>query len=359
MADVVYRSPHLLVKVAHRGSTCCVVTFDSYTDTTNLDRSAFGERFFARHGISAVHVVNGRNRWYHEPDWREAIAAARTAADGYARIVSYGSSMGGYAALRFADHLGAATALALSPQYSRDPRKAPFERRWRAHRREKWLPELSGPLPPQVQAIVAYDPAMRAERLHLERIAREMRVDRLSLPHSGHSAAAFLSECGLLTGFVLSVVNGKADLAHMRRLSREGRKRSLHYLAALSYAAVGKGKNQLALALARKMTRMAPEADLAWHYLGYLLSRFGRHEEALAAHRRSAEIAPDAAAIQLSFAAAQRQTGDYDGALRTLLPLLGKPIPTEARRKVTTMVWITRALRQAARAVAILPSRRR
>lgn len=348
MADVVYRSPHLLVKVAHRGGTCCVVTFDSYTDTTNLDRPAFGEGFFADHQVSAVHVVNGRNRWYHEPDWREAIAAARAAAEGYARIVSYGSSMGGYAALRFADRVGAATALVLSPQYSRDPRKAPFEKRWRRHRREKWLPELSGPLPSDVPAIVAYDPAMRAERLHLERIASEMQVDSLPLPHAGHASASFLSECGLLTEFVLSVVSGTVDLAAARRLARARRKRSLHYLMTLSYAAIGRGKQQWALALAHKATLMAPQSELAWHYLGYLLSRLGRHDEAVAAHRRSAELAPDASAIQLSFAAAQRRVRDYDGALRTLLPLSDKQMPDRHRRKVASMIWLTRALRRVA-----------
>lgn len=321
------------------------MTFDSYTDTAEVDRAAFGERFFVDHHISTVHVVNGRNRWYHEPDWREAIAAVRDAAKGYARVVSYGSSMGGYAALRFADRIGVATALALSPQYSPDPRKAPFEKRWRQRRRERWLPELSDPLPAAIPAIVAYDPMFPAERLHLERIALEMRVDSLSLPYAGHASAAFLSECGLLTEFVLSVVRGTADLAAVRRLARARRKHSLHYLMTLSYAAVGRGKNRVALALGRKATLMAPEAELAWHYLGYLLSRLGRHDEALAAHRRSAALAPQARAIQLCFAAAQRRSRDYDGALRTLLALSGKAMPREARRRIAIMICVTRALR--------------
>ena len=75
--SLIYRSPNLLVKLADRGGASCVVTFDSYTDTTDLDRDAFGERFFAEHGVSAIHVVNARNRWYHEPDWREATTRVR------------------------------------------------------------------------------------------------------------------------------------------------------------------------------------------------------------------------------------------------------------------------------------------
>ncbi len=354
MPETVYRSTHLLVKAAHRGGGCCVVTFDSYTDTADMERAAFGESFFAEHGISAIHVVNGRNRWYHEPDWRQAIEAARAAAAHYQRIVTYGSSMGAYAALRFAKHLGAAGALALSPQYSRDPRKVPFEQRWPEHRRGPWLPELSGPLPADVPAIIAYDPAMGTERLHLDRIAREMDVETLSLPHAGHTAAAFLSECGLLTGLVLSVVRGTADPGSIRRLARARRKQTLHYVMMLSHAALESGRQGVAFDLARKATRMAPQTELAWHYLGYLLMRLGRYDEAVAAHRRSAALAPSAPAIQFSFAVVQRRVGDYDGALRTLLPLSAQTMPREARRKVVIMLWRIRALRLLARAGASL-----
>lgn len=349
MLEVIYRSPYLLVKAAHRESAGCVVTFDSYTDTRELDRTAFGESFFAERGISAIHVVNGRNHWYHEPDWREAIAAARMAAAGYERIVTYGSSMGGYAALRFADRIGAACALALSPQYSRDPRKVPFEKRWSRHRRGPWLPELSVPLSAAVPAIVAYDPAMRPERLHLKRIAGEMTIETLPLPYAGHTVAAFLSECGLLTEFVLSVVQGTVDLAAIRRLARTKRKHALHYVMTLSRAAFEGGRHRTALDLAQVATKMAPGAELAWHYLGYLLTRLDRHEEAVAAHRRAAELAPEVAAIQLSFATAQRRTGDYDGALRTLLPLSQQAMPREARQKVAAMHWSVRALRVVSR----------
>lgn len=324
-----------------------MVTFDSYTDISQLDRLAFGEHFFEHHGVSAVHVVNGRNRWYHEPDWRAAIAAARTAAESYPRIVTYGSSMGAYAALRFADLLGAAAALALSPQYSRDPRKAPFEERWPQHRREPWLPELSGPLPADVSAIVAYDPAMRAERLHFDCIASEMRVQALSLPHAGHAAASFLSECGLLTDLVLSVVRGDVDVAKTKRLARARRKQSLHYLMTLSHAAAGTNRDGLAVSLATKARLLAPESELAWHYLGSLLSRLGRHEEAVEAHRRSAELAPDAIAIQYSFAAAQLRVGDHHGALRSLAPLAGKAMPADARRRIARMIWLARVQRLA------------
>ena len=234
MIETVYRSRHLLVRAARRSSRCCFVTFDPFTDSVDLDRVAFGETFFADQDISAVHVINARNTWYHESDWRAAIDAAGDQASRYARIVSYGASMGGYAALRFADHLRAHAVLALSPQYSLDPRKAPFKTRWGRHHRHRWLAELSGALPATTPAIIAYDPMAFADREHVERIAAEVPLEPLTLPHSGHSSVAFLAECGVLSHLMLSIGDGDLDLRPYHSLARARRKQALHYLVDLS-----------------------------------------------------------------------------------------------------------------------------
>lgn len=340
-AETVYRSRYLLVKAAHRGSQCCFVTFDSYTESSDLDRAAFGERFLAGQGISAVHVVNARNSWYHELDWREAIETARAQSAHYSRVVTYGSSMGAYAALLFADRLGASSILALSPQYSHDPRKAPFETRWPEHRRHKWLPELSAPLAGNVPAIVAYDPVVPADRLHVERIATEVPIDPLTLPHAGHVSAAFLAECGLLSELVLAVADGDVDLTEFRWRARIGRKQSLHYLIGLSDAAHRRGRHQIALDLARRIVELQPQAEIAWHYLGHFYSRLDRHDEAVAAHARASDLAPHSVPIQVEYAFARRRLGDLAGALQILRRIAGTPLPAALRRKLVAEIWRT------------------
>ncbi len=349
MPLILYRSAQLLVKAAHRGSECCVVTFDSFTDNVDLDRPAFGEEFLARHGISAVHVVNARNHWYHEPDWWEAVSAARAAASGHARILSYGSSMGGYAALRFADHVGATSALAFSPQYSIDPRKAPFERRWPEFRRRKWLPELSGPLSSGISAVVVYDPVMEAERLHTERIAAEMSVRKLALPHAGHQTAAFLAECGLLSDIALQMVAGWPDLAGIGSQARARRKQSPHYLIALSACAERMKRSATAEVLVRRAIAIAPGAAAGWDRLGHLLSRLKRHDEAVETFRRLVELLPDVAAARLRLAKAQCAAGDHGGALETLRSLAGRAMTRERRRDIRMLTLEVQVRRLAAR----------
>ncbi|WP_439493722.1 tetratricopeptide repeat protein [Bosea sp. (in: a-proteobacteria)] len=344
MLNLVYRSDHLLVKVAHRGSDVCVVTFDAYTDNSDLDRPAFAERFLKDHQISAVHVVNGRNRWYHEPDWQDAIRAVRQSSQAYRRIVTYGSSMGGYAALAFAGHLGAQSVLALSPQYSRDPRKVPFETRWAPHSRERWLPELSGLLPSHVAAIIAYDPMVSADRKHADCIAREMPVSRLALPYAGHGSAAFLAEVGLLVPLVLSFIEGKVDLVSLARSARDRRRQSSQYLIALAETAHAKGFYDVALRLTYRATVVSPLAEGPWHSLGRMYACLGKLDESLAAHRKAAEIAPDLPAVRFSLAIAQRRVGDFHGALQTLTQLTRLPLPSSSARKVNKEIWSTRAL---------------
>ena len=131
VAEEIYRSADLLVR-ARTGcdSAFCVVTFDSFTDRRTLDREGFGEAFFASRGVNAIHVLSRDNDWYLLPDIELALAAAAKAAGSFDRVSAYGSSMGAYAAIRLGGLAGATTAIALSPQFSIDPRLVPFEDRW-------------------------------------------------------------------------------------------------------------------------------------------------------------------------------------------------------------------------------------
>ncbi|WP_156323513.1 tetratricopeptide repeat protein [Bosea sp. AAP35] len=344
MPYVVYRSDDLLVKAAHRGGEVCIVSFDAFTDTKNLDRPAFAEHFLQDQQISAVHFVNGRNRWYHEPDWQDAIDAVSQSLRAYPRVVTYGSSMEGYAALAFARHLGAHSVLALSPQYSRDPRKVPFETRWWPHRRERWLPELSGPLPSDVPAILVYDPMVSADRRHANCIAEEMPVSRLTLPFVGHGSAAFLAEVGLLAPLLLSFAGGTVDLSSIARAARDSRRSSTQYLTALAEAAHGRGYFDLALTLARRASVASPLKDGPWHVMGRVYDHTGDFDQAFSAHVRAARLAPHAPVIQFWLALAQRRAGNIDIALQILTQLAQQPLPKHSARKVINEIWYTRIL---------------
>ena len=221
-----FRSADFLVKHAHRHASICVVTFDSYADDRSLERDAFAEEFLEARGLSAIHIVNAANRWYQEPALEQVFAILRPTLAAYTRVVLYGSSMGGYAALRFADRLRGNLVIAISPQYTLAPQEVPFDPRWKKPaRRVRWRKDLLLPLPPGPTSVVIYDPAHILDRRHVDLIAQDRPIVRVAVPYSGHPSGTYLAEGGLIVPLIMGLIGDTPDidaiLTAARRLRRQ------------------------------------------------------------------------------------------------------------------------------------------
>jgi tetratricopeptide (TPR) repeat protein len=282
-SGALFSSSNLIVRsVPARDETRLVVTFDNYHDFRTLDRKGFGEDFLADLGVSAIHVLSRDNDWFQYQETAPALEAIRIAADGR-RVMTYGSSMGGYAAIRFADAVGAKAALALSPQYSVDVRKAPFEDRWgQDMRRIRFRPELERPIACAFYPVVVYDPT-DIDRLHADRIDADTPIVRIRAPHAGHPAGALLAESGLLRDVVLRVLEGSLDAAETEKAIRVNSRRMGGYLSGLAEKQPAV-RPRLAVALARKAVALCPERIDLKFKLANRLTAAGAHDEALALH---------------------------------------------------------------------------
>lgn len=209
-----FRDKGLLVRKTTTESRVCVVTFSPYVNTNErtLDRPGFGEGFLLRRQIDGIHVICRENKWYHEPGVFDAIAEIVKCSSSYDRVVTYGSSMGGYAAIHFAGLIGVHNAIAFSPQFSIQQGTCQFERRWRSDIEKisfiaaiECAPKLSG------VAYLFYDPHDSSDRRHAEMFAAKYCVCLVPLPYSGHSAATFLNENGLLVPAVIDIVFDRFD----------------------------------------------------------------------------------------------------------------------------------------------------
>lgn len=290
-----------------------VVTFDCYHDDRTLDRPAFGEAFLLQQRITATHVLTRDNDWFQHPEMAGATAAIRAATRGAAAVMTYGSSMGGYAAIRFADAVGAGRALALSPQYSLDPACAPFEMRWGQDRRRlRFLPGIDGRIRCAARPVVAYDP-YTVDRLHADRIAADVPVTRLRVPFGGHPVGTLLQEAGLLQGIVLGVLDGSLDADAAERALRARRRGLATYYGGLA-ALQPRSRPRLAVALAQRAAELAPHQPGGHHALALRLSEAGRHAEALAAHERVASLERHPGYL-LPYSFALSQAGDPAAAL--------------------------------------------
>ncbi|HEY4585782.1 MAG TPA: tetratricopeptide repeat protein [Brevundimonas sp.] len=279
MSDL-FRSDNVVVRsVPASDLSRWVVTFDNYGIGHGFDRPGFGEDFLRNAGISAIHVMGVREDWYQYPEMAAAMQAVRQATAGAERVMTYGSSMGGYAALRFADAAGANAVLAISPQYSIDPKKMPFETRWHQEsQRIEWRPEIDGRIFCGSYPIIVFDPIV--DGCQVERVKEDIDICPIKLPHVSHPATTYLVEIGLLKPLVLHALSGELDAAAFRIEARNRRRVSSFYLSNL---AIGQPAHRrlLALELARRAVKTSPSSPLAGLAFARLLSAEGRHDEAI------------------------------------------------------------------------------
>ena len=291
MTHELFRSGDLrVVRVGDHGARCCVVTFDSFNDSGQMDRPGFGEAFLDQAGIDAVHVTSRGNDWYQYPEVPAAMASMQATTRSYDRVVAYGSSMGGYAAIRLAELVGAQAVLALSPQFSIDRRVVPWERRWSENSagfRDVW--ERAMPWPTLADAYVVYDPKT-LDRRHAALLRANFACTTIALPGIGHPVTGFLAELGLLQRAILAVCGRTFDPMGFAREAFDARMGSAQYLVALAQAGWRRRRDRIAIL--QEAVRLAPGNAMACCRLGQYLVRAGRYDEGLAMHRRALEIAP-------------------------------------------------------------------
>jgi tetratricopeptide (TPR) repeat protein len=313
--DELYRSESLLVKrVGGYRSKSCVVTFDSFTDYFTLDRPGYAETFLMHRSLDAVHVISRYNQWYQYPEIEQAMAAVHEATRAYQRVVTYGSSMGAYAAIRLAGLAGADCALAMSPQYSIDPRVAPFENRWKEaslNFRPVWEGKL--PLPALREAYIVFDPA-NLDAKHVNMFRRTFQFTPVKLRGAGHPVVGFLHEVHLLERFIMRVFLQK-DGAPVDEIVRDARSRRRQSAQFMLHHAERAWRRSLKIARLEEAVRLAPaNAGVRWQ-LAKGLASAGRFKDAVATFEAALQIAPEHPAILLNFSRTLERQGDIAGAI--------------------------------------------
>lgn len=362
-ATELFRGDDVLVRARLLpGDGPCVVAFDHHGEDASLDRIAFAERFLDARGLSWVAVLERGNHWYQRPEMPAALAAIRTAVAGRSGVMTYGSSMGGYAALRFADAVGATACLALSPQYSVRRGAVPFENRWAQEAAAiRWPAGGEPPIRCACVPVVAYD-ATGADARHAALIAADTPIAPLPLRHAGHPVGTALLAAGLLEPLVTATLDGSLDPAAFLRRWREERGRNPVYLAELG---AGQPDRRLPLGtdLARRALTLDPGSPLTRSMLAGLLSRDGRHAEALALSEEAMRQVPSDAKLAHAHGRALDAAGRSGEALTLARRLLAEqPGRAHLHGWLAMLHWgrreRTEAIRSAEEAAALAPGDR-
>lgn len=185
MVKEVYRNRSAVIRVSSLDSRddIVAVSFSPWAEEPNIDALGWAEKLFENRNWPGVHVVAADNHWYQPPGIREIIDHVAEICARYDRVITYGSSMGGYAALNFADAIGAEIALAVMPQFSVDRLKVPFETRWPKSADLEFNNDTMSVV--RANGFAIFDPWFRLDRLHADLLAAQ-NVRLVPLPLMGH-----------------------------------------------------------------------------------------------------------------------------------------------------------------------------
>lgn len=151
----------------------------------------------------------------------------------FASITTYGGSMGGYGAFRFARRIGASRVVCVAPQYSVDPAIVPFEHRWAGDRER--VNFIDGDparfLRRDLPVTILYDPLCTIDRRHVQLIERNALVQHWPIAFADHQVAAVLSEVNLLGSSIRALITGEQQLTSLLQNYRTARRSSVIFHA--------------------------------------------------------------------------------------------------------------------------------
>lgn len=213
------------------GGKILLITFSSfgYRSTNN---SFWGDTLAERLRISTIGITSNSGADWFPKAGVEAIAPAiRRVSEGFQKVIVYGGSMGGYAALKYGNLLAADHAIAFSPQYTLDP-EVEQEKIYSRHFR----PELHAGMQITTRdvcrnAIVFYDTRHRADRHRVDLIRNQAPwITEIALPNTGHSCVQVFAGTANMRSLFENVLSG--NIAAIRKAGRKLRTGSmLRYVA--------------------------------------------------------------------------------------------------------------------------------
>lgn len=216
-----------------------VFTFDNMNLTSTLgieERSGWGHDFLVGLGYNVCSFLESDvYRWYRHEEFYQLIEAIRAQGvfESFPKTVTYGSSMGGYAASAYANALNADVAILMNPISSLNPQAAPFETRFSRPKRADW----KGPYCDGVEGVkgvssyIIYDPLFYLDSQHAKRyLNSHSNITEIRLFGFGHGVPWYLKALNVLKPLVVSLL--KDEFSHYRKTYyKELRKRrfSKHY----------------------------------------------------------------------------------------------------------------------------------
>lgn len=288
--SVLLDTDEILIEHFRRGGTggTLVVTFDPLLYL--LDRPPFGHEFLRKQALDVIAVRKKTENFYQPLSRQTFEAVVGPLLQEYARVVSYGSSLGAYAALYYGRD-EPWIVIASSPRNSTHPEFG--SKAWQkqvAFRHERLDPAVR----PRCDAIIIFDPWDPIDRRYLrgEVLPQFADAEVIEVPFSGHPSNQFLAEVGFIAPFVRAVLAGQPRGEWPRLERRAGRSRSASYHQVLALMCLDHGHLRWAESLASRAVALQPRHMLGLRTLAMVRLEQKRHEEAVTLLESALALSP-------------------------------------------------------------------
>lgn len=214
------------------GATKLVFTFENADQPSRPRpdglREPWGGMWLHNRGYAVVGVKPKAVEWYRGRDLHEFFRSnyLQSLVNQFDQVFLYGSSMGGFAAMTFADAIPGASVIAFNPQSTLNPRLVPWETRYQEGRSQDWSGDFADARIGASKAksvFVAYDPLFDLDSKHVARLEQANLIP-FKMPLVGHVIAGYMNEVGVLSAFVEGALAGTLTARECSILARNRRK---------------------------------------------------------------------------------------------------------------------------------------
>jgi len=222
----------------YEGNNKLIITFDGYGPSHKTDdkhREPWGFKFLVEQGYSILGIKRSKNDWYRSSDLHEFFRSYHfhSFLNNFEKIVMYGGSMGGFAALTFAHAIPNCTVFALCPQTTLNRDLVPWEKRYNEALIYDWSSDFYDAYIGSKSArkvYIAYDPYFELDKKHIERLDQS-NIVHLKIPFLEHDIAKNMLAMGILKQTLISIVeNEEHVLNNFSNSSKLKRKLPKYYV---------------------------------------------------------------------------------------------------------------------------------
>lgn len=184
------------------------------------------EKSLQKYDFNVIGVMPKQKSWFPAASMQQMFDALQAILAQFPIRIAYGGSMGGYAAIKYANLFDFQRVVSMVPQYSIDPADITDTRYGMF-----FQPSLNANMRIQAEDvsatreyIVVYDPYCPEDRAHFEKLhALIPHVHVLHLPFTGHDAIAVLASSELLNDFLRHPFDAPYFYQKMRQVKKNSK----------------------------------------------------------------------------------------------------------------------------------------